>query len=116
MSTDWDGAHCLTVDPEVMQPEKATTVEVELAKAVCDGCPLRRECLALAHSQRSLEGNLTAYGVHAGRWFGPDPTWEEVHLCADCGGEFRTKPRASGGSSFCSTRCRVRSHRSKPVA
>lgn len=37
--------HCATADPELFWP--ATEAEAEAARAVCHGCPLVEECLAV---------------------------------------------------------------------
>lgn len=113
----WDGANCLDVSPDVMQPEKATKAEVAAAKQVCRGCPLVAQCLDLARSQRSLEGNLTAYGVHAGLWFGPDPSWVTVQQCGldGCDAEVRAATAGAARARFCSPKHRVAAYRARSV-
>ena len=51
-------ANCLGLDPELFFPEAGASPEP--AKAVCRGCVVRNECLALA-----LDGRV-AYGVWGG--------------------------------------------------
>lgn len=73
--------NCRTMDPDEMQPDVATKPQVAEAIAVCNGCPVRAECLASAQSQGGAEGRYGAYGVWAGRWWGEPPrrpTPEEV--------------------------------------
>lgn len=116
-TTDWrDRALCLTVHPNVMQPERATEAEVRGAKAVCAGCPVRDDCLTLAESQQSAtEAYVTAYGVHAGEWWGPDPVWEVERVCELDGCEvlFRTERDGNRQARFCSAKHRVAAARSR---
>ncbi|MED7923575.1 WhiB family transcriptional regulator [Nonomuraea sp. LP-02] len=67
MMLDWTRrAACLDQDPELFFPismEGPSQSQVEEAKAVCRGCPVREPCLAYALSTRQ------AYGV----WGGTDP-------------------------------------------
>lgn len=104
-----DRAQCLRVDPNLMQPERATEADVAYAKGVCGGCPAFLDCLAHAKAQEP------AYGVHAGQWFGPPPVWQVEKVCenAECGAEFRVDRDTRQGvrARFCSTKCRVASHR-----
>ncbi|MFC5828547.1 WhiB family transcriptional regulator [Nonomuraea insulae] len=64
---DWTRrAACLDLDPELFFPismEGPSQSQVERAKQVCDGCPVREPCLQYALSTRQ------AYGV----WGGTDP-------------------------------------------
>jgi hypothetical protein len=106
---DWrDDAQCLGLDPDRMQPEVATTEDVEAAKRVCGKgtflqCPVLRECLELALSQRAPEsGQITAYGVHAGEWFGESPRLPE-RACDHCGELF---PVQRSTARFCKAACR----------
>lgn len=47
---DWRAeAACRGVDPSLFFPERAESAAE--AKAICWGCPVRRECLAFAMSQ-----------------------------------------------------------------
>ena len=65
VSDDWQNrANCRDVDPDLMQPEAATAEEVAEALAVCEGCPVRAQCLALAESQGH------AFGAWGGMWLG----------------------------------------------
>lgn len=67
MMLDWTRrAACLDLDPELFFPismEGPSQSQVEQAKQVCDGCPVREPCLQYALSTRQ------AYGV----WGGTDP-------------------------------------------
>lgn len=67
MNTYWkDRAACLGMDqtlfygPEYPEDVKTTIARVRAAKLVCQGCPVRRECLAEAQRHRD------AYGVWGG--------------------------------------------------
>lgn len=119
MSNEWmDRANCVTrgdVSPDMMQPERATRREVEEAKAVCEGCPVKAQCRELAESQTSRLGGTSAYGVHAGEWWGPDPIWETERLCEDCGALFRTEV-GSRQARFCSHRCQKKAYRARMSA
>lgn len=61
---EWrEGALCATSDPEVFFPEKADTAAADIAKQVCDSCPVVNECLshALNYGERfGVWGGLTA--------------------------------------------------------
>ncbi|MEU8249560.1 WhiB family transcriptional regulator [Nonomuraea sp. NPDC048916] len=65
---DWSrGAACLTLDPELFFPistEGPGQEQVERAKAICQGCPVRQPCLDYAISTGQ------AYGI----WGGADPS------------------------------------------
>jgi hypothetical protein len=101
---DWrDHAACLEVDPESMQPEVATPEDVELAKRVCIGCPVRLDCRALADSQAE------AYGIHDGRWYGEAPKLPE-RQCEHCGNSF---PVQRNSATYCGARCRQAARRAK---
>ncbi|MFC4010418.1 WhiB family transcriptional regulator [Nonomuraea purpurea] len=67
MMLDWTRrAACLDLDPELFFPismEGPGRSQVEQAKHICQGCPVREPCLAYA-----LDTNQ-AYGV----WGGTDP-------------------------------------------
>lgn len=118
MSAEWmDRAECLTVDPEVMQPERATVEEVADAKALCGVCPVRAECHQLAVSQTSPLAGAIAYGVHAGRWWGPEPVWEVERVCdrGGCGEVFRTEARGHRSARFCSGVCRSAAYRDQQM-
>ena len=41
-------AACTTADPEVFFPSRRNASAGEEAKAICDGCPVRAECLEYA--------------------------------------------------------------------
>jgi len=106
--TDWrDRANCLAVDPNSMQPERATLEEVHDAKRVCGGCPVRLQCRQLAESQ------VPAYGIHDGRWFGPDPVWLVEKQCEHCGAAFRTERDGNRAARFCRQSCQKAAWRSR---
>jgi len=48
------GAACAEVDPELWFPEKGDSAEV--AKRICDGCPVRPKCLAFALEMNERTG------------------------------------------------------------
>lgn len=103
VSDDWQNrANCRDVGPDLMQPEVATADQVAAALAVCEGCPVRAQCLALAKSQAD------PYGVHAGRWFGPPPRDPSLPPCEWCGA-----PVTSKRSKFCCLGHRVAAHRAR---
>jgi WhiB family transcriptional regulator, redox-sensing transcriptional regulator len=62
---DWRrGAACLSADPELFFPISytgASLQQVAAAKAICAGCPVRRECLAFAQrgEPHGIWGGLT---------------------------------------------------------
>lgn len=56
-----DLAACLEEDPTRFFPAGDDAAEVERAKAVCSGCPVREECLAYA-----IETHQT-HGIWGGR-------------------------------------------------
>lgn len=97
-------ANCRASDPETMQPECATREQVETAKAVCVGCPVRANCRELAKSQ------LMPYGVHDGEWWGPPPRVlaETCEWCGDKTGDSQRITRR-----FCSDRCRKAARRAE---
>lgn len=114
MTDEWrDDAACLTEDPNKMQPERATEAEVAAAKRVCAGCPVWRECRDLATEQRTAYGS--AYGVHAGEWYGDHPVWEVERECEldGCGVVFRTERDGNRQARFCSPKHRVAAARSR---
>jgi WhiB family redox-sensing transcriptional regulator len=53
-------ALCAQVDPELWFPDKGDAVSAQLARAICQQCPVRAECLAEA-----LENNF-GYGIWGG--------------------------------------------------
>lgn len=102
-------ARCRNEDPDSMQPERATTAEVADALMVCNGCPVLEQCAELA------AGQMLAYGIHAGRWYGPHPVWEVERTCAHepCAATFRTEAEGNRTATFCSARCRVAAYRAR---
>lgn len=111
---DWrDDANCLTADPNMMQPERATVGDVAEAKAVCMGCPVKLDCRELAKSQQSLLSGTTAYGVHAGEWWGPAPVWLVERQCEHCGESFRTERDGNRSARFCKQACQKAAWRSR---
>lgn len=111
---DWRSrANCLDVEPNLMQPDAANEADVATAKAVCAGCPVKRECLQLAKDQ---DGG--AYGVHAGEWFGPPPVarvgdTDPCEWCMEPVVQARTGGRRR---QFCSGACRKRAQRARQEA
>lgn len=62
-AVDWRvRAECRAVDPDTFFPASDRGPEVAQAKAVCAGCPVRRECLdeALRRIPDGIAGGLTA--------------------------------------------------------
>lgn len=60
---DWRScAACHDVEPDTFFPASDRGPEVTLAKAVCAGCPVSRECLdeALRRIPEGIAGGLTA--------------------------------------------------------
>lgn len=107
-------AQCFTrgVDPALMQPDAATRAEVEEAKAVCVGCPVLIECHAHAEEQSGglIDSFRSAYGVHAGAWFGHNPVWMVAGECEECGEAFRAQEKEGAlAPRFCSPKCGARS-------
>lgn len=49
-----DQAACLGLDPQIFYP--ATDEEADVARAVCDGCEVRTDCLEYALSRREKDG------------------------------------------------------------
>lgn len=43
-----DGGNCLGMDPEKFLPSENETAKERAAKAICQGCPIRRPCLEYA--------------------------------------------------------------------
>jgi hypothetical protein len=101
MSADWSEATCvrLGVDPDTMQPEAASADEIAQAIAVCEHCPLWNECRDLAESQFP-----DAYGVHAGKWWGPKPASRLVVRCQWCGTDVETDRTSV---RYCGPGCRM---------
>lgn len=55
MNQSWrDRAACRGIDPQVFYPP--TDEEAEVAKEICDGCPVRHPCLEHALASREREG------------------------------------------------------------
>ena len=62
-------ANCLGMDPDLFFPERGE--DPAPAKAVCAGCAVRKECLAMALAQRMTHGvwgGLTAAERKRLRW------------------------------------------------
>jgi WhiB family redox-sensing transcriptional regulator len=85
MMLDWTRrAACLDLDPELFFPismEGPSQSQVERAKAVCHGCPVREPCLEYALSTRQT------YGV----WGGTDPS-QRRELSLPAGRQRETVP------------------------
>jgi len=116
MSAGWqDQATCvqLGVPPDMMQPERATPDELAEAMAVCEHCPVKRECHDLAYSQRSDTGQPVAYGVHAGKWWGDPPVSPLVVTCEWCGTTVETDRT---GQRYCGPAHRVAAHRARVLS
>jgi WhiB family redox-sensing transcriptional regulator len=49
---------CATTDPEMYYPPKGmqASVEIRMAKALCEGCPVKTECLTYALSAGEVYG------------------------------------------------------------
>lgn len=90
-------ASCRDEDPNRMQPERATPEQVEEAKEVCIGCPVRERCRQLAESQAA------PYGIHDGEWFGADPL--PLAVCTWCGEEL-AEQETGRPRIYCSSRCK----------
>jgi WhiB family transcriptional regulator, redox-sensing transcriptional regulator len=61
---DWRrSAACLGRDTNLWYPEGAQRRNAREAKAVCQGCPVRAECLdfAIKHGERGVWGGLNEY-------------------------------------------------------
>lgn len=103
-----DQAQCLGVDPNDMQPAEADAETIAVAARVCRGCPVIEQCRELA------EGQLGAYGIHAGKWYGEPPAIPSVS-CAWCGDEV---PNAPGGRTrlYCSTTHRVEAFKARQLS
>lgn len=70
MTANWeDHARCKTVGPDAMFPDQGQTDDYRAAKAVCQWCPVRAQCLAYA---LEMEGNRPAI-QRAGVWGGTTP-------------------------------------------
>jgi WhiB family transcriptional regulator, redox-sensing transcriptional regulator len=59
-SINWrESAACRSAEPELFFPVSSqghSTTQTERAKAVCAGCPVRRECLQFALATRQSHG------------------------------------------------------------
>lgn len=95
-------AACKGIDPDLFFPERGEpTAQI---KAVCEGCPVRAECLAFALED---EG--------PGIWGGTSERerqklrvgTERVRVCARCGDTFTYKrvPRAGQPRKYCGEVC-----------
>lgn len=106
--TDWRAdANCLSVDPNLMQPEAATAAELSQALAVCEGCPVLTRCGELARE------HVDSYGIHAGEWFGPLPKRTDVATCQWCGTEVQAE---RGTRRYCGPACRKAAQRARQAA
>lgn len=55
--TGWmDDAACAETDPDLFFPELDSLWKVAVAKKICDGCPVKMECLEYALRNRFDEG------------------------------------------------------------
>ena len=58
-----DDAACTTSDPELFFPEKEGWASAEMAKSICETCPVAAECLGYAldnNVDEGIWGGLTA--------------------------------------------------------
>jgi WhiB family redox-sensing transcriptional regulator len=51
-----DHARCVEVDPELFFPEVDSVWRAQAAKNICDKCPVKKECLDYALSNRFRDG------------------------------------------------------------
>jgi WhiB family transcriptional regulator, redox-sensing transcriptional regulator len=49
-------AQCRDLDPNIFFPYAGQFREIERAKAICNGCPVRQECLDYANTTRQRIG------------------------------------------------------------
>jgi WhiB family transcriptional regulator, redox-sensing transcriptional regulator len=57
----WPRAACLHADPELFFPEWTAGPTIDLAKQICNGCPVRARCLDWALGHRAT------FGIWGGR-------------------------------------------------
>lgn len=57
-------AACAETDPDLWHPDKGEIDKTQHAKAVCEGCPVRPECLAYALDRREEWGIWGGYTAH----------------------------------------------------
>lgn len=113
VSQDWrHSAECRDADPNELQPEVASQEQVDATMArYCLPCPVRLECRQLAESQAGT------YGIHAGQWYGDAPRDPAAEQCSWCGGAIAAEdsqtPPLRSTREYCSSRCRVASHRAR---
>lgn len=94
-------ANCSGLDPGLFYPEKSATAQLAAARAVCDGCVVRAQCLTWALEQPE------EFGVWAGtserqrrRMRTALPRWAR---CSRCGGRF---VKSASRQRFCGVGCR----------
>lgn len=109
--TDWlADAACRDADTAVFypvpvqgRPRQATASVWDAPRAICNGCPVRDDCLAdaIGHTEHGMRAGLT-----------PDElkTW---HRCTICGTVFR---HPSHQAKLCSDACRREQHRRQSSA
>jgi WhiB family transcriptional regulator, redox-sensing transcriptional regulator len=61
MGTWRDQARCRGVDPAVFHPPDEDEAAAELAKAICEQCPVREACLEYALTTREKDGIWGGY-------------------------------------------------------
>lgn len=58
----WNGAECRNYDPEIFYPDEYLTKEshrvINLAKAICNSCVIKEQCLDYAIESREEHGIL----------------------------------------------------------
>ena len=54
--TDWTLAACAEVGPELFFPSQGDDAYIPAAKAICDACPIRTDCLEWALDTREDHG------------------------------------------------------------
>jgi WhiB family redox-sensing transcriptional regulator len=101
VTSDWrDRAACRGEDPELFFPIGTTgrdyDAQVEEAKAVCRGCPVRTECLDWAYRTRAdgIWGGTTEQERAAARRR-HNRQQQQTRVCDNCGGTYQT--RATNG-------------------
>jgi hypothetical protein len=88
-------AICPTTDPELFFPEKGASTKA--AKAICDGCPVRRQCLTWALEVEQIIGPMP--GIYGGKTTRErKPEVGQLRQCRwyDC-----TKDRKSVSAVYC---------------
>ena len=113
---DWrDRAACLGMDGELFFPgkEDGSNTDNAAAKEVCEGCPVRHDCLEYAlearekygiwggTSERERRDLRRERGLGADRWVG----------CEQCGTRFLTQ--SQGLVKYCGNQCKQAAYKSR---